>query len=139
MLVDKKAIKNFIPQREPFIMIDNLLSANDTNFTSTFEIIPENIFLSKGILSEAALVENIAQTCAAGFGYLGTQSGESESRLGFIGAVSKLEVLGESKVNDCIDTTVTVLSRFENIYLIEGVATSGGAELLRCQMKIVRA
>jgi predicted hotdog family 3-hydroxylacyl-ACP dehydratase len=139
MLVDKNVIKNYIPQREPFIMIDNLLSVNETTFTSTFEIIPENIFLSKGILSEAALVENIAQTCAAGFGYLGTQSGETESRLGFIGAVSKLEVLAESKVNDCIDTTVTVLNRFENIYLIEGVATSSGTELLRCQMKIVRA
>lgn len=139
MLIEKNHITNYIPQRAPFVMIDALLSATESSFKSTFDILPENIFLSEGILSEAALVENIAQTCAAGFGYQGIQKGETSSQLGYIGALSRLEVLAKSTVNDHIETTVTILSQFENIYLIEGIATSGGAELLRCQMKIVRA
>lgn len=139
MLIEKKFITDYIPQRAPFIMIDTLVSAIEGEFKSTYKVLSENILLSEGILSEAALIENIAQTCAAGFGYLDNQSRNTESRLGYIGAVSRLEVLAHSRAGDCIDTTVTVLSKFENIYLIEGVASCRGSELLRCQMKIVRA
>lgn len=139
MLIDKENIKTFIPQREPFIMIDGLISANEEGFKSSFEIQAENIFLENGQLSESALVENIAQTCAAGFGYLGSKKGEGEARLGFIGAVSRLEVMAGSKVNDQIETTVTIINSFENIHLIEGIATCDGVELVKCQMKIVQA
>ena len=40
-------------------------------------------------LTEPALIENIAQTCAAGFGYLGSQT-EGQPRIGYIGAISDL-------------------------------------------------
>jgi predicted hotdog family 3-hydroxylacyl-ACP dehydratase len=139
MLIDTQNIKTYIPQREPFIMIDGLVSANETEFKSSFDIQKGNIFLENGQLSESALVENIAQTCAAGFGYLGSLSGEGEARLGFIGAVSRLEVLAPSRENDRIETTVTILNSFENIHLIEGVAKCAGKELVKCQMKIVQA
>lgn len=120
-------------------MIDGLVSANETEFKSSFDIVKGNIFLENGQLSESALVENIAQTCAAGFGYLGSLNGEGEARLGFIGAVSRLEVFAPSKENDHIETTVTILNSFENIHLIEGVAKCAGMELVKCQMKIVQA
>ncbi len=138
MLIDKQNIKTYIPQREPFIMIDGLVSANKEGFESTFEIQVENLFLENGQLSESALVENIAQTCAAGFGYLGSLNGESEARLGFIGAVSKLEVFASAKLMDQIDTAVTIVNSFENIHLIEGVAKCNGTALMKCQMKIVQ-
>lgn len=139
MLISKENIKTFIPQREPFIMIDGLISANEEGFKSTFEIQTDTIFLENGELSESALVENIAQTCAAGFGYLGSLNGEGEARIGFIGAVSRLEVIATSKEHDQIETTVTIMNSFENIHLIEGVATCKGKELVKCQMKIVQA
>lgn len=139
MLINKENIKTFIPQREPFIMIDALVSANGEGFKSTFEIQADNIFLEKGELSESALVENIAQTCAAGFGYMGSLSGEGEARLGFIGAVSRLEVMATSNEHDVIETTVTIINSFENIHLIEGLAKCKGNELVKCQMKIVQA
>jgi len=139
MLIDIQHIKTYIPQREPFIMIDGLVSANEMEFKSSFDIQSGNIFLENGQLSESALVENIAQTCAAGFGYLGSLNGEGEARLGFIGAVTRLEVMSQSKENDHIETTVTILNSFENIHLIEGVAKCGDKELVKCQMKIVQA
>jgi predicted hotdog family 3-hydroxylacyl-ACP dehydratase len=139
MLISKDYIENYIPQRDPFIMIDALLSANEERFCSSFVIRTENIFLFNGILSDVALVENIAQTCAAGFGYIGSQNNETEARLGFIGAVSRLQVFEEAKAEENIETTVNILNRFENIYLVEGIATRNGTALLKCQMKIVRA
>lgn len=137
MLIDKNFITNYIPQRSPFIMIDKLISANETHFESEFEITGENIFLKDGILSESALIENIAQTCAAGFGYVGSQNGEEAGKLGFIGSVSRLEVKNTAKENDTIKTKITVISTFDTIHLIEGIAFRGNEELVSCQMKIV--
>jgi len=137
MLIDKDSICTYIPQRFPFVMIDELMTASETGFESQFEIVDSNIFLKDGILSESALIENIAQTCAAGFGYLGAQNGEEAGKLGFIGAVSKLEVTGKANLGDVVETKINVLSTFDTIHLIEGTAFFKGNPLVTCQMKIV--
>src|SRR5690606_25529106 len=98
-----------------------------------------NLFLENGILSESSLIENIAQTCAAGFGYINSQKGNGAGQLGFIGSVSKLSVSNQAKLGDSITTNVTILTSFDAIHLIEGVALSNGVELVKCQMKIVIA
>lgn len=139
MLADKNSITRFIPQRAPFVMIDELHTANEEGFTTQFEIQSSNLFLENGILSESSLIENIAQTCAAGFGYINSQNGKGEGQLGFIGAISKLSVTKSAKEGDLIATNVSILSSFDSIHLIEGVATCNGQELVKCQMKIVIA
>lgn len=139
MLVNKESITNFIPQRAPFVMIDELISATEEGFHTTFIIDEDNLFLENGVLSESSLIENIAQTCAAGFGYINSQKGNSEGQLGFIGSVSKLSVENQAKLGDRITTNVTILTSFDAIHLIEGVASSNGVELVKCQMKIVIA
>ena len=137
MLVEKTNIKTYIPQREPFVMIDSLIEANEIGFSSSFFIDNDNIFIENNILSEAAIIENIAQTCAAGFGYLSSLEVESEPRLGFIGAITKLEVFNELKTNAMIETHLSIINTFENIHLIEGIARSLNIYILKCQMKIV--
>ncbi len=137
MLIDSNTITTYIPQRFPFVMVDQLISASETQFESKFTIKDDNIFLENGILSESALIENIAQTCAAGFGYVGSQNGEEAGKLGFIGSVTRLEVLGIAKKDDQISTKVSVISTFDTIHLIEGTAFHGDTPLLTCQMKIV--
>ena len=138
MLAKKANIKNFIPQREPFIMVDELLSADEKGFKSTFEVIDSNIFLDSE-LSESALTENIAQTCAAGFGYLGSLEEEGEPKIGFIGAVTKLKVHSLPKINAKLNTEVEILNTFGNIHLIQGNVYENGQHLIECQMKIVLA
>lgn len=139
MLANKDSITRFIPQRAPFVMIDELISATEEGFETRFEIVANNLFLEDGILSESSLIENIAQTCAAGFGYVNSQAGKGEGQLGFIGAVSRLTVSGTAKLGDKIETKVSVLNSFDAIHLIEGVATCNETELVRCQLKIVIA
>ncbi len=139
MLINKENITSIIPQRAPFVMIDSLLDANETGFNTNFEITSENLFLENGILSESSLIENIAQTCAAGFGYLNSLIEGGEPKLGFIGAVTQVQVENSAKLNDLIETSVQILSTFDTIHLVEGVAKSNGQVLLTCQMKIVLA
>lgn len=139
MLISKENITSIIPQRAPFVMIDSLLDANETGFNTEFKITADNLFLENGILSESSLIENIAQTCAAGFGYLNSLIEGGEPKLGFIGAVTQVQVIESAKLNDVIETAVQILSTFDTIHLVEGTAKSNGTVLLSCQMKIVLA
>lgn len=139
MLINKENITSIIPQRAPFVMIDSLLTANEAGFKTEFRIAPENLFLENAVLSESALIENIAQTCAAGFGYLNSLEEGGEPKLGFIGAVTQVSVEKTAKLDDLIETSVQILSTFDTIHLVEGTAKSNGNVLLTCQMKIVLA
>lgn len=139
MLINKENITSIIPQRAPFVMIDSLLTADEGGFKTEFKVAADNLFLENAILSESALIENIAQTCAAGFGYLNSLVEGGEPKLGFIGAVTQVQVEKPAKSDDLIETSVQILSTFDTIHLVEGVAKSNGDVLLTCQMKIVLA
>lgn len=136
MLLDKKTITTIIPQKHPFVMVDNLLSANEKGFTSTFKVTEDNLFFKDGKLQESALIENIAQTVAAGFGYVDQQNGGAP-KLGFIGSIAKLKLNHLPDLGEEINTTVTHLHQFENIYLVRGESFSNEELLLECEMKIV--
>lgn len=137
MLINKENIQTYIPQRAPFVMIDALVLATDNAFESQFEIQADNIFIEDDVLSESAMIENVAQTCAAGFGYVGSQNGEEAGKLGFIGAVSKLIVNQLPKTNAVLSTKIEILNTFDAIHLIQGTVFSDNKELMTCQMKIV--
>src|SRR4051812_15066149 len=65
MLVTIENIISFIPQKPPFVMIDQLISSDETSTRTGFQVRADNIFVEDGFLTEPALVENIAQTAAA--------------------------------------------------------------------------
>ena len=136
MLLPKEQTTEIIPQKAPFVMIDSLLSANEIDFKSSFVAMEQNIFSENGKLQEPALIENIAQTVAAGFSYVGQQQGGAP-KIGFIGAISKLKVHQLPNIGDEINTTVTHLHKFENIFLIRGENYVNGNLLVECEMKIV--
>lgn len=135
MKVSKTQIGAFIPQRAPFIMIDNLLEATSERYESDFLVAPDNIFLEGEVLREFALIENIAQTSAAGLAFL-NRDDKDKPREGFIGGISKLMVYKLPNVNEKIQTTVTPLLKFENMYLLKGTSSVSGKKLLECEMKL---
>ena len=136
MIVTKEAISRYIPHREPFVMIDNLVSVSAERFETDFFIRDTNLLVQEGFFKETGMIENIAQTCAVSFGYLDSGS-EENPRIGYIGAVSRLEVFELPPVNSCIQTIVTPLHQLGNIYLVKGESFLEGRILLGCEMKIV--
>ena len=136
MIVSKSAINQYIPHREPFIMIDNLVSVSAERFESDFYIDPDNVLVEDGFFQESGLLENIAQTCALAFGFLDSQTGGAP-KIGFIGAISKVQVHELPAVNATIQTIVTPLHQLGNIYLVQGESFLEGRILLGCEMKIV--
>lgn len=136
MLLTKENITSIIPQKKPFIMIDNLLIANDKEFKSSFKIENDNLFLKEDVLQEPSLIENIAQTVAAGFGFV-DRANNGEPKIGFIGGISKLKVHQLPVLHQEINTTITHLYQFENIFLVKGESFIDGKLLVECEMKIV--
>ncbi len=139
MLVNKENITQFIPQRAPFIMVDELAHADENGFTTQFKVENNNIFIEDNLLSESALTENIAQTCASGFGYLASLESDAEPKVGFIGAITRLKVTDLPKSNAQLTTKVEILTTFDAIHLVKGVVYENDKQLLECQMKIVLA
>lgn len=138
MIIEKENIESYIPQRYPFVMIDNLIHANESGFSSSFQVKEENIFSENGFLTEPALIENIAQTCAAGFGYINRQNNEGSS-IGYIGSVSKLTVHQLPEYGTTIKTTIEITNTLGNIFLIKGRNTCNENLLVECEMKIALA
>ncbi len=127
---------NFIPQRPPFVMVGNLVSHNEFSATSNFHIKENNILVKDGVFTELGLLENIAQTAAANAGYECVLK-NIPVHLGFIGAISRVQVHNLPKSNSKIDTRIEIKQEIFNITLIEGVVKQNGKSLISCQMKIM--
>ena len=136
MIVTKEKIADFIPHRTPFVMIDNLIRVNPECFESDFFIEEDNVLVHDGFFEESGLIENIAQTCAAGFGYLDYEK-QGEPKIGFIGAISKVEVFELPLAHSRISTIVTPTHQLGNIFLVKGENYCNGRKLLECEIKIV--
>lgn len=136
MILAENEITSVIPHREPFVMIGSLLSVSAEAIESNFTIKADNILSEEGKFSFPGLIENIAQTCAAGFGYLDQQKG-SGPKLGFIGAISKLKTFNQALVGETIHTKIETVTSFNNVVLIKGANFVGEKLLMECEMKIV--
>ena len=136
MIVLKENIENYIPHRPPFVMIDNLLSVSKERFESDFEIDANNLFLKDNIFQEGGLIENIAQTCAASFGFLDSAE-NAEPKIGFIGAISRLVLYELPPLYSKINTEIVPTHQLGNIVLVTGRNFLDGRILLECEMKIV--
>lgn len=136
MVLDAKSVRELIPQKYPFVMVGELLLADENKLETNFIINKDNVMVENGEFSTPGLIENIAQTCAAGFGYIAKQKGESP-QIGFIGGISKLKAHQRPEVGRKIHTIIEVITNFANITLIKGVNYLEGEILVECEMKIV--
>ena len=133
--VSEVDILELIPQRPPFIMVDRLLHFDRTVTTAEFAVREDNIFLEGDELQPEGLVENIAQTCAARIGYVNLMNKESV-RLGFIGAVRNLSILGTPKIGETIETTITVKEEIFQMTLVDAEIRLNGSVIVNAEMKI---
>lgn len=125
----------FIPQREPFVMIDALLSADEEKASTLFTITDTNIFCEQGLFSEAGLLENIAQTVAAGNGYY-SRIENKEVPGGYIVAVKNFEVFFLPEVDNVLTTDTVITDRIFNMITIEGKIVCNDLLVAQCEIKI---
>jgi predicted hotdog family 3-hydroxylacyl-ACP dehydratase len=135
MIVAKDQIQSLIPQRPPFVMIDELIYTDEKVTRTRLQVSGDNIFVENGLLREAGLLENIAQTAAARSGYSSSNQDEPV-KVGYIGAVKNFEVFDLPKIADVLETTISISNQVFDITVINGSVTCNNKLLAQCEMKI---
>jgi predicted hotdog family 3-hydroxylacyl-ACP dehydratase len=124
-----------IPQKPPFVMISELVNANEKKCTTKFKILDENVLCDNGILNPSGLIENIAQSCAAHKGYECIVQNQTVP-VGFIGEVRDFTYSKLPKAGDIITTEITIENQIFDVTLISGKVFHDKTEIASCAMKI---
>ncbi|MGN6646256.1 MAG: 3-hydroxyacyl-ACP dehydratase [Cytophaga sp.] len=136
IVLPDKHVTQYIPQRDPIVMIDTLVNVYGGITETALTVTADTLFVQDGLLHEPGLIENIAQTAAAGVGYACALKKEVVP-VGFIGAIKNLTILQLPKVGETITTRVEVLEEIFDMTLIRGESFVGTIPVLSCEMKIV--
>lgn len=128
-------ILELIPQRPPMVMVDRLVRADGEAAESEFTVRPDNLFVEAGRLSEAGLVENMAQTAAARSGWIARTEGRSPD-IGFIGSVQKLQVHFLPASGDTLRTRIRIAHTVMNAVVAEASVQVGSDLAASCTLSI---
>jgi predicted hotdog family 3-hydroxylacyl-ACP dehydratase len=137
MEFEKIDILTLIPQKPPFVMVDKLLYCNPKTTKTALTVREENIFCDQGVLAEAGLIENIAQTCATlGSDVNNSELGNSRVKIGFIGSIRNLEITRLPKIGETIVTQVNLIEEVFQISLVHATVYMGDEVIASGEMKI---
>jgi predicted hotdog family 3-hydroxylacyl-ACP dehydratase len=128
-------ILSLIPQRPPFVMIDELLYCDESSTGTAFRVDGKNVLVINGEFTEAGLMENIAQTAAARAGYVAQKEHRSVA-VGYIGAVKNFEVFELPKIGDDLITEVKIENQVFDVTIISATVKCNNVIMAKCEMNI---
>ena len=116
-------------------MVDRLVEIIDKTTVTIFLIRQDNVFCENGEFREPGLIENIAQTAAAGAG-AGPLHPGGKAPIGFIGGIRNLKISDFPKVGQEITTRVTLLHEVFDATIVQGEVFMEDQLVAACEMKI---
>ena len=128
-------ILSLIPQKPPFVMVDELLFSDDNITRTKFTVSADNVFVINDEFSEAGLMENMAQTAAAGSGKMARIENRPVT-IGYIGQVKNLEVFEPPKVGDELLTEIKIEVQVFDASIVSGKVWHNDKLVAQCEMKI---
>lgn len=136
MNISDTDILRIIPQLPPFVMVDKLLAVNKNSTTTEFLVTKDTIFVESGMMNVAGIVENIAQTCAAGLGYANIVLAQDSMKIGFLAAIKDMIINRLPKIGERLITQITILGDIYSMTLVEGKVYINGEQIVHGNMKI---
>jgi predicted hotdog family 3-hydroxylacyl-ACP dehydratase len=130
-----EGIKELIPQRDPFILIDTLYGATGSDADTGLTVSDHHLFCSEGCLMEPGLIEHIAQSASAYAGYK-AKAGKEPVPVGYIAEVKKFRIHFLPHSGDELHTHIHMISEALGVSLLAAETTVNGAVAACCQMKI---
>ncbi|MCO6460009.1 MAG: hypothetical protein J5I59_01290 [Saprospiraceae bacterium] len=129
-------VEHLIPQREPFVLVDGILSHGNDETQSTFTIPADHILIEEGHLSSYGMLEHMAQTAALRSGYEAMTDGQ-RPKTGFIGTIDKSEIHRLPSIGMTIHTRIRQTASIMNFIVVECNSFAGDQLLATSTMKIV--
>lgn len=113
-------VQNYLPHREPMLMVDNIVEIRPDKVITTFEIKENNIFLEEGYFPSSGLVEHIAQTSSTITGQelrseIVHHKDPGSQVIGFITNIKRVKVFKRPKVGETLRSEAVLMSRFGEI------------------------
>lgn len=111
-------IHNYLPHREPMLMVDLIVHISSENVETVFSLKEDNIFIENGVMCEAGLIENAAQTCSSIVARSYFVDDEDEHKpnvdvIGFISSIKTIKIHSLPKAGHEITTKAHLISRFD--------------------------
>ena len=128
MKLDKEGIKNIIPQREPFLMIDEVEDFIPGESATAYKYVNEEEYYFKGhfpgnpIMPGVLIVESLAQTGAVAI----LSMEENKGKNALFGGIGKLRFKKQVVPGDTLKLEVKIIKRKGPIGLGEAIATVDG-------------
>ena len=128
MVLDKEGIKNIIPQREPFLMIDEVEEYVPGESATAYKHVNENEYYFKGhfpgnpIMPGVLIVESLAQTGAVAI----LSMEENKGKNALFGGIDKIRFKKQVVPGDTLKLEVKIIKRKGPIGIGEAIATVDG-------------
>ncbi|PWN66998.1 hypothetical protein C1631_020000 [Chryseobacterium phosphatilyticum] len=131
---DKNFVESLIPQRFPFVMVQELSEYSENHIISGFEIQEDNLFIQDGQFQASGLIEHQAQSVALHTGYKYYLLGK-DAPTGYIGAIKSFEAEILPEIGDQLISEVTILNEVMGVTLVDIVTKLNGNVIAKSQMK----
>jgi predicted hotdog family 3-hydroxylacyl-ACP dehydratase len=126
----------YIPQRDPFVMVDQLYSIDNTKVISGFTITKENVLVEDKTFQEGGLIENMAQTTALFAGYKAANLGK-EAPIGYIAGIKEVVIHKLPLLGDVLQTKAEIINELMNVQIVQAaVMDRQGQMLASCELRI---
>ena len=130
-------IQTLLPQRPPIVMVDRLVFADEKLAETVLDIRQDNIFVEDGALKAFAIIENMAQTCAAQLGYADQYiHGYNDVRIGYIGSFKRMKIVDAPKVGETVLTRIEVLGEVGDLKLVSAESFVDGRTIATAELTI---
>ena len=139
MKIKGEDIKRLIPQREPFMMMDEIEASDGTHAVTALTVLKENYFiLYDGTMAETGLIEHIAQSCSAlmGLQVLEQENPSEKPPVGLIGEIKRFECMRRPNIGEKVCTTIEFGFTFGNVTMATGESRVGDETIAKAQLKI---
>jgi predicted hotdog family 3-hydroxylacyl-ACP dehydratase len=108
----------YLPHHEPMLMVDFIVDITAESVETIFTLKENNIFIDNGVLCEAGLIENAAQTCSsivARSYFVDDQENDipNVDVIGFISSIKTVKIHALPKTGCDIVTKAVLVSRFD--------------------------
>ena len=122
-------VETILLQVPPFRFVDRLDAFDPDGVVTSFTVPADGPLVENGCLTEAGLVENMAQSSAARIGYISVYIDHVPVRIGYLGQVKNLNVNRLPLSGETLSTTVRLRQDIFGITLVDA-GVRGGDEVL---------
>lgn len=131
-------ISDYLPQRHPFILVDEIVEADEKMCRTHYDITSDNMMVEEGELTEGGLIENLAQTCAAHIGFVEIHIRKSKKiRIGLVGAVKHCTIMRYPKIGETITTEVQEEQVFGEMSSYSAIMRKGEEVIAKGELQVV--